>query len=74
MLEVGETLTLSDNRKYLVVYTTTIDSKNYAYLMDQEDISNPLLCEYDGNNHVEEVMEPELIEKILREYLDNKDS
>ena len=74
MLEVGETLTLSDNRKYLVVYTTTIDFKNYAYLMDQEDISNPLLCEYDGNNHVEEVMEPELIEKILREYLDKKDS
>ncbi len=65
MLNQGEILTLNDNRKYSVVYTIELNSKNYVYLIDQDDYTNTMFCEYDNNNGLEEVVEPEIVEKLL---------
>ena len=65
MLNQGEILTLNDNKKYSVVYTTELNSKNYVYLIDQDDYTNTMFCEYDNNNGLEEVVEAEIIEKLL---------
>lgn len=65
MLNQGEILTLNDNKKYSVVYTIELNSKNYVYLIDQDDYTNTMFCEYDNNNGLEEVVEPEIVEQLL---------
>ena len=70
MIKQGEVLTLSDNKKYTVVYATTLNSKNYVYLIDQDDYTNTMFCEYDNNNGLEEVVEPDIIEQILKDFRD----
>lgn len=67
MLNQGEILTLSDNKKYSVVYTTQLNSKNFVYLIDQDDYTNTMFCEYDNNN-LEEVIEPKTIEQLLIKF------
>lgn len=68
MLEQGEILTLDDNKKYSVVYVTDYNSKNYAYLVDQEDYLNNMFCEYDDENGLQEVVDPEIVEKLLARF------
>ncbi len=68
MLNQGEILTLNDNKKYSVVYTTELNSKNFVYLIDQDDYTNTMFCEYDNNNGLEEVVEPEIVEQLLAKF------
>lgn len=71
MINVGEILTLDDNNKYVVVYTTNIDSKDYAYLINQDDLSKTMFCEY-IDSHLEEVEDEETISKILKKFMESK--
>ena len=71
MLNQGEILTLNDNKKYSVVYTTELNSKNYVYLIDQDDYTNTMFCEYDNNNGLEEVTEPEIVEQLMMKFKEN---
>lgn len=68
MLGQGEILTLNDNKKYSVVYSTELNSKKYVYLIDQDDYTNTMFCEYDNANGLEEVTEPEIVEQLLAEF------
>ena len=65
MLNQDETLILSDNKKYSVVYTTEYNGKKYVYLVDQDDYFNMMFCEYEGDN-LEEVNDPNIIEELLK--------
>lgn len=71
MLNQGEIITLNDNKKYSVVYTTELNSKNFVYLIDQDDYTNTMFCEYDNNNGLEEVVESEIIEQLLTKFKEN---
>ena len=71
MIGQGEILTLDDGKKYSVVYVTELDSKNYLYLIDQDDYTNTMFCEYDNNDGLEEVVEPEIIEQLLLKFNEN---
>lgn len=64
MLEQGEILTLSDNKKYTVVSSQIVDGINYVYIIDQDDYTNFMFCKYD-NNELEEVIDEQLVEKLL---------
>ncbi len=66
MLNQGEILTLNDNKKYSVVFTTSFNNKNYVYLIEQDDYTNTMFCEYDNNNGLEEVSNPTIIEELLK--------
>lgn len=68
MLNQGEILTLSDNKKYSVVYTTEFNNKNYVYLIDQDDYTNTMFCEYDNYNGLEEVTEIEILEQLMAKF------
>ena len=68
MLKQGEILTLNDNKTYSVVYTTELNSKNYVYLIDQDDYTNTMFCEYDNNNGLEEVTDSEIIEQLMLKF------
>ena len=72
MLNQGEILTLSDNKKYSVVYTTELNSKNYVYLIDQDDYTNTMFCEFDNNNGLEEVAEPEIVEQLMAKFIESR--
>lgn len=69
MLNQGEILTLDDNKKYSVVFTTELNEKNYVYLIDQDDYTNTMFCEFDNQNGLEEVVEPEIIEQLLVKFI-----
>ena len=68
VVEVGEILTLSDNKKYSVVYSNVLNYKNYIYLIDKDDYTNTMFCEYDSNDGLEEVVEPEIIEQLMLKF------
>ena len=68
LLNQGEILTLNDNKKYSVVYTIELNSKNYVYLIDQDDYTNTMFCEYDNDKCLEEVIEPEIVEQLLAKF------
>lgn len=68
MLKQGEVLTLSDNKKYSVVYQTVLNSINYVYLIDQDDYTNTMFCKYDNNNGLEEVVSEEIIEQLMLKF------
>ena len=65
MLEQGEILTLNDNKKYVVVSSQVLNDENYVYLIDQDDYTNLMFCKYDNNNGLEEVIDQDLIEKLM---------
>lgn len=68
MLEVGNVLTLDDNKKYSVAYATTYENKNYVFLIDQNDYANTMFCEYDEENGLDEVLDENIIVELLKMY------
>ena len=70
MLRQGETLILSDNKKYTVATTTTLENKFYVYLIDQDDYTNIMFCEY-IDEELLEITNQELIEKLMITFRNN---
>lgn len=68
MLNQGESLTLSDNKVYVVAYTTVYNNYNYVFLIEQDDYTNTMFCKYDNNNGLEEVTDSNVIEELLKIY------
>ena len=71
MLKQGDILKLSDNKDYSIAYMTQIDGHNYLYLVDHDDYTNTMVCVCDNDNSLEEVVEPEIIEKLLYKFVNN---
>ena len=71
MIHQGEVLTLTDNKKYLVVSSIIYENVNYIYLIDQTDIKNILFCWFDDKtNELVEVQDVELLKKITELFLE----
>ncbi len=68
MLNQGEILTLDDNKKYSIVYSTEYNNKNYVYLIDQDDYTNTMFCEFDNDKGLEEVTDSDIVEELLKLY------
>ena len=74
MLNQGEILTLNDNKKYTVVSSTNYNNKNYVYLIDQDDYTNTMFCEFDNSNGLEEVSDPALVEELMKLFMQNQNN
>ena len=72
MLSQGKVLTLNDNKKYSVVFTTRYENINYVYLIDQDDYTNNMFCKYDNNDELEEINDPNIIEILLKLFTQSK--
>jgi hypothetical protein len=70
VLNKGEVLTLNDNKQYTVVYSTEINFKKYAYLIELDNHSNMMLCEYNGNE-LEEVLDHNIIKEVVEKFNDS---
>lgn len=68
MLKQNETLTLSDNKTYSVVYKTKIKNKNYVYLIEQDNYKNTMFCEY-NEDKLEEVVEQKIIKQLIDKFI-----
>ncbi|MBQ4583893.1 MAG: hypothetical protein IJA94_03290 [Bacilli bacterium] len=68
MLEVGNVLTLDDNKKYSVVFSTLLKNINYIFLIDQSDYTNTMFCSYDNENGLDEVVDENIIVELLKLY------
>lgn len=65
MIELGEILTLEDNKEYVVVGSTMLNEINYVYLMNSKDYSNFMFCKYDQTDGLYEVTDPELLKQLI---------
>jgi hypothetical protein len=72
MLNQGEILTLNDNKKYSVVFSTTYNNENYVYLIDQDDYTNTMFCEYDNENGLEEVSDSDILENLMKLFVESQ--
>lgn len=72
MLNQGEILTLNDNKKYSVVFSTTYNNKSYVYLIDQDDYTNTMFCEYDNENGLEEVNDSHILENLMKLFVESQ--
>ena len=72
MLNQGEILTLNDNKKYSVVFSTIYNNKSYVYLIDQDDYTNTMFCEYDNENGLEEVNDSDILENLMKLFVESQ--
>lgn len=74
MVEVGNIITLSNNKDYTVVTSKVIDGYEYVYLIDNADMSEIMFCKFLDSESLEEVADEELINKLFevfgKEFLD----
>ena len=68
MIKIGEILTLSNNKKYVVVNTTYFNSNYFCYLVEFNDFHNEKIYMIDGDN-LFEVRDNVLIKKLEKIFV-----
>lgn len=63
-IDIKDTITLSDDNKYIVASKTKRNEKNYYYLVDINNNSNIKFCEED-NNELIEIDNQEIIQNLI---------
>ena len=66
MLEEGEILILSDSKKYVVTFSCIYQNDNYVFLVEELNVNNAFFCKYDNQNRLEEVIDKNLIDELLK--------
>ena len=65
-------LTLNGSYKYLVIYSTIYNNKNYIYITN---VNNPLdtsFFEYTGDDRLKRVKDIKLVTELLKKYKEEK--
>ena len=70
MIDIKDTITLSDDNKYVVVSKAIMDNITYFYLIDINNYSNIKFC-YQDKNELVEVEDKEFIQKLLPLFIKN---
>lgn len=69
MIDIKDTITLSDKNEYVVVSKINYNDKVYYYLIDKNDSGNIMFC-YQDNNQMVELTDKDLIVKLLPLFLE----
>lgn len=69
MIDIKDTIALSDNNEYVVVSKANYNDKVYYYLIDKNDSGNIIFC-YQDNNELVELTDKDLIVKLLPLFLE----
>lgn len=70
MLNLGEIITLSNGKKYVVVSSINYFNDNYVYLSEFYKNENIKICLV-KNNEVTEVLDKDLIDELEKLFVDN---
>ena len=68
MIDIKDTIALSDNNEYVVVSKANYNDKVYYYLIDKNDSGNIMFC-YQDDNQLVELTDKDLIVKLLPLFL-----
>ena len=68
MIDIKDTIALSDNNEYVVVSKANYNDEVYYYLIDKNDSGNIMFC-YQDNNQMVELTDKDLIVKLLPLFL-----
>ena len=69
MIDIKDTITLSDKNEYVVVSKANYNDNVYYYLIDKNDSGNIMFC-YQDNNELVELTDKDLIVKLLPLFLE----
>ena len=69
MIDIKDTIALSDKNEYIVVSKANYNDKVYYYLIDKNDSGNIMFC-YQDNNQMVELTDKDLIVKLLPLFLE----
>lgn len=69
IINIKDTLTLSDNNQYVVISKINYDNKNYYYILDKNNSQNVKFC-YKDNEELVEIDDKELITKLLPLFIE----
>lgn len=64
-MEIGSIVSLSDNLKYIVTNKINYQEQIYYLIIDINNISNHKIVFFSSNDEVEEIDNPNLLEKIV---------
>ncbi|NMA51086.1 MAG: hypothetical protein GX951_04475 [Mollicutes bacterium] len=56
---------MNNGKEYVVVSSTTYNNKKYVYLINPDDYTNIMFCEYDNNSGLKEIKDFALIQKLV---------
>ena len=66
MLKECNILTLSNNQRYVVVYTTTYNKEEYCYIINEIDDNDSMICKILPNENIEIVTDEKIINIFLQ--------
>ena len=66
MLKKGNILTLSNQQKYVVVYTTTYKNEEYCYIINIIDNNDFMICKILSNENIEIITDEKMINIFLQ--------
>ena len=69
MIDIKDTIALSDNNEYVVVSKANYNDRVYYYLIDKNDSGNIMFC-YQDNNQMVELTDKDLVVKLLPSFLE----
>lgn len=69
MIDIKDTIALSDKNEYVVVSKANYNDEVYYYLIDKNDSRNIMFC-YQDNNQMVELTDKDLIVKLLPLFLE----
>ncbi len=68
MVEHGDIWTLEDGNKYVVASIVTMNDRKFVYLIQKTDYKNYIIGEYLGEDDLEEVDDPDLLETLIVKF------
>lgn len=66
MLKQGNILTLSNSKKYVVVYTTTYKNEEYCHIINEVDDNDSMVCKILPYENIEIVTDEKIINIFLQ--------
>ena len=72
MLKKGNILTLSNQQKYVVVYTTTYKNEEYCYIINMIDNNDFMICKILPNGNIEIITDEKKINIFLQIFAKDK--
>jgi len=69
MLEQNNVVTLSNDQKYLVVYTTKINDSEYCFIINMNDDTDSMVCKILENKEIEVEKDEFIIDLFLKDFM-----
>ena len=74
MVKEGSIITLGNNHKYIVIFSTVFNNDNYIFVSNIDNIIDSCFYKANDEKHLELVKNNEIINVLLKQYKDRQNS